>query len=114
MRNKVYKESGYSFQPIVNQEANQKFVHSKHDVITRNKEFIEKKQNNIKLIESQTKCDFKPSRVTKQSKLAKEWEKEEDLDPKQLGDKLFQKQSEIESKKEVLRQKLSKDENCTF
>lgn len=89
-------------------------MQSKQDVITRNKEFIEKKQNHIKLIESQTKCDFKPSRVTKQSKLAKEWEKEEDLDPKQLGDKLFQKQSEIESKKEVLRQKLSKDENCTF
>jgi hypothetical protein len=41
------------------------------------------------MIEDQTKCDFKPSRVTKKSKLAKEWEKDDNLDPKLLGDKLY-------------------------
>jgi len=55
------------------------------------------------MIENQTKCEFKPSRVTKKSKLAKEWEKDNESDLKQLGDKLYKRQNEIESKKEILR-----------
>jgi hypothetical protein len=46
--------------------------------------------------------------------LSKEWERKHADENAPLGDKLFAKGAEIETKKEKLRQELSIDRNCTF
>eukprot|EP00347_Sterkiella_histriomuscorum_P011834 403370925 len=110
LRDKIYQDQGYSFAPHTNTTSRYQ-VHK--NVQERNKEFIERKENHIKEIQQQNSCEFKPQRVTKQSKLAQVYEKQPDNN-ENLSDKLYHQMVIIDQKKEKQRQEFSVDKNCTF
>ncbi|CDW85157.1 UNKNOWN [Stylonychia lemnae] len=110
LRDKVYKEQGYSFAPQTNNMPKYQFD---NNVFDRNREFMQRKDSHIKEMQQQNSCDFKPQRVTTKSKLAKCYERVE-VTNENVGEKLYSQQHAIEQRKEKQRQEYSIDKNCTF
>ncbi|CAI2358799.1 unnamed protein product [Moneuplotes crassus] len=101
---KVMKEEGCSFKPRTNKKFNNNI---KSDIISRNNEFITKKHENleIKTYQIQNEHQYHPRLISNQHYTSKQ--------PSPVADRLYNKASEYEMKKERLRRD-QVDQECTF
>jgi hypothetical protein len=103
---KVMKEEGWSFAPRTNKRVNKDIA---NDVITRNSEFLNRKQEKLKQFAKQKENEFHymPNLISKQYNMfASEFSTP-------VQDRLYNKAMEIEMKKEKMRRDQI-DENWTF
>ena len=103
LRDKLYKEQGYSFVPRTNSSQKYQFAQENKGVVARNQDFITKKQEHIKELEKQTACDFRPQRITTSSKLSSQFSQVNSNRDENWGNKLYEKGMQIEQKREKIR-----------
>ncbi|TNV82785.1 hypothetical protein FGO68_gene11827 [Halteria grandinella] len=124
LRERVYKEQGITFKPQTNplssslSQETQEQLHK--DVVQRTYEYQEKKEQKLHERQARPEHDFRPHRVTSQSKLSQQVN-EQALSARRgpsgnrpIESLLIEEGHKLDEKKERMRQQMLINPNCTF